>query len=159
MSEYDHTLIECAGRLEATPFALGVLTRYRIAPKCCRLLIPQIPFGWYELPLYGGMSMRRSRRIDVWRDGDQICVDAMFQHSAITPAGTRKAVHGYSLEVSADAHSLNLTLVLATPRILLFPECPSAVENTNRLIGVPLREFRAAELEHLPKTFGLNRYA
>jgi Protein of unknown function (DUF2889) len=120
---------------------------------------PADPFGWHELPLFGGMSMRRSRRIDVWRDGDQICVDAMFHDRAITPAGTREAVHGYSLEVSADAHSLNLTRVLATPRILLFPECPSSVENTNRLIGVPLRELRAAVLEHLPKTFGLNRYA
>jgi Protein of unknown function (DUF2889) len=115
---------------------------------------PADSFGWHELPLFGGMSMRRSRRIDVWRDGDQICVDAMFQDSASTPAGTRKAVHEYSLEVSANAHSLRLTRVHATPRILPFPECSSAVQNTDRLIGVPLRELRAAVLEHLPKTLG-----
>jgi hypothetical protein len=115
---------------------------------------PADSFGWHELPLFEGMSMRRSRRIDVWRDGDQICVDAMFQDSASTPAGTRKAVHEYSLEVSANAHSLRLTRVHATPRILPFPECPSAVQNTDRLIGMPLRELRAAVLEHLPKTLG-----
>ena len=118
MLEYDRTRIECAGRLETTPLALGILVRHRIASKCCRLLIPQIPL-----------------------------------------AATREAAHGYSLEVSADVHSLNLTRVLATPRIRLFRECPSAVENTNRLIGVPLRELRAAVLEHLLKTFGLHRYA
>ncbi|MFM0174785.1 DUF2889 domain-containing protein [Paraburkholderia sediminicola] len=115
---------------------------------------PADSFGWHELPLFEGVSMRRSRRIDVWRDGDQICVDAMFQDSASTPAGTRKAVHEYNLEVSANAHSLRLTRVHATPRILPFPECPSAVQNTDRLIGVPLRELRAAVLEHLPKTLG-----
>jgi hypothetical protein len=115
---------------------------------------PADSFSWHELPLFEGMSMRRSRRIDVWRDGDQICVDAMFQDSASTPAGTRKAVHEYSLEVSANAHSLRLTRVHATPRVLPFPECPSAVQNTDRLIGVPLRELRAAVLEHLPKTLG-----
>jgi len=92
--------------------------------------------------------MRRSRRIDVWRDGDQIRVDAMFQDSASTPSGTRKAIHEYSLEVSADARSLTLTRVHATPRILPFPECPAAAKNINRLLGVPLRYLRAAVREH-----------
>lgn len=115
---------------------------------------PADPSGWHELPVVEGVSMRRSRRIDVWRDGDQIHIDAMFQDSASTPSGTRKAVHEYSLEVSADARSLTLTRVHATPRILPFPECPSAAQNIYRLLGLPLRELRAAVLEHLPKTLG-----
>jgi hypothetical protein len=115
---------------------------------------PADPVGWHELPTFEGVSMRRSRRIDVWRDGDQIRIDAMFQDGASTPSGTRKAVHEYSLEVSADAHSLVLTRVHATPRILPFPECPWAAKNIDRLLGVPLRDLRAAVLERLPKTLG-----
>lgn len=115
---------------------------------------PADPLGWHELPAFEGMSMRRSRRIDVWCDGDQLRIDAMFQDSASTPSGTRKAVHEYSLDVVADLPSLTLTSVHATPRILPFPECPSAVQNTDRLLGVPLRDLRSAVLEHLPKTLG-----
>jgi Protein of unknown function (DUF2889) len=115
---------------------------------------PADPAGWHELPVIEGVSMRRSRRIDVWRNGDQIHIDAMFQDSASAPGGTRKAVHEYSLEVSADVRSLTLTRVHATPRILPFPECPSAAQNLDRLLGLPLRELRAAVLEQLPKTLG-----
>ena len=115
---------------------------------------PADPSGWHELPVIEGASMRRSRRIDVWRDGDQIHIDAMFQDSASTPSGTRKAVHEYSLEVTADARSLTLTRLHATPRVLPFPECPSAAHNLGRLLGLPLRELRVVVLEQLPKTLG-----
>lgn len=126
-------------------------------PNCADVLpltLSDDLLGWHALPQFEGMSMRRSRRIDVWRDGDEIRVDAMFQDSASTPAGTRKAVHEYSLEVGADARTSRLTRLLATPRILPYPECPAAAQNIDRLIGVPLSELRAAVLEHLPKTLG-----
>lgn len=115
---------------------------------------PDDPLGWHELPQFDGPTMRRARRIDVWRDGDEIRIDAMFQDSAGLPEGGRAAVHEYTLQARADATTLRLTGVHAQPRVLPYPECPSAVENLDRLLGAPLHELRAVVLERLPRTLG-----
>lgn len=115
---------------------------------------PDDPAGWHALPQIEGTTMRRARRIDVWREGRHIRVDAMFQDSASVPAGGRVAVHEYTLQAQADAATLRLTGVQAQPRILPYPECPSAVQHLDRLVGAPMRELRAVVLEQLPRTFG-----
>ena len=115
---------------------------------------PADPAGWHELPSTEGVTMRRARRIDVWRDTETIHVDAMFQDSASVPEGGRKAVHEYTLQAQIDAITLKLIGVQAQPRILPYPECPSAVGHLSRLIGAPVRELRALVLEQLPKSLG-----
>src|SRR5699024_2852902 len=58
---------------------------------------PDDPWSWHELEEHPPMAMRRSRRIDVWPDGDIIQVDAMFRDHCWEPDGTEIAVHEYGL--------------------------------------------------------------
>ena len=116
---------------------------------------PADPAGWHQLPTYDGTTMRRSRRIDVWRANDgAICIDAMFQDSASVPSGGRVAVHEYTLTAQADATTLRLTGVQAQPRILPYPECPGATRHLDLMLGAPLSDLRLAVLDRLPGTLG-----
>ena len=95
-------------------------------------------------------SMRRARRIDVWNMDGQIQIDAFFQDSAMTPGGVRVAVHEYCISASADQSDGRLTALFVDPRVLPFDECPNAVGNTSRVLGLPLSEFRSTVIPTLP---------
>ncbi|CAB4363953.1 unannotated protein [freshwater metagenome] len=118
------------------------------------LINPDDPHGWHDLAELPGLSMRRARRIDVWRDGDTIVIDSAFQDSAGDPHLDRVAVHEYRLQATADAATLTLQTVTPDPRILPFRECPSAKHTAASLIGTPLANLRLAVLENLGKTNG-----
>jgi hypothetical protein len=122
------------------------------------LVHPEEPEGWHDFPESPEMSMRRARRIDVWRErsgiGDVIRVDSSFQDSSGDPEFGRVAVHEYGLEAVIDAASGALTSVTADPRVLPFLECPGAVDNITRLVGLPVRELRSAVPELLGRTNG-----
>lgn len=112
------------------------------------------PWAWHEIGEPDGMAMRRLRRIDVWQEGGEIHVDAMFQDSSTTPDGGRDAVHEYSLTAVADARTAELLAVDATPRVLPYAECPLAVQNIGQVIGVRLEDLRAVVLERLAGVAG-----
>lgn len=114
---------------------------------------PDDPLGWHALPEAPGVHMRRARRIDVWRD-DVIRIDAGFQDSASVPGGGRVAIHEYTLEASADPVSGKIARLMATPRVLPFPECPGAVRNLIRIEGEPLAKLRTRVIDLLPGTLG-----
>lgn len=115
---------------------------------------PDDPAGWHELPtLVPQASLRRARRMDAWIDG-VMRVEAHFQDSALTPDGGRVAVHEYTLHADADPETLELLDVRADPRILPNPECPEAVDNIARLVGIPLPKLRSAALTELRGVLG-----
>lgn len=118
------------------------------------LINPDDPHGWHVLPTLPPLSMRRARRIDVWRDGDTITIDSAFQDTAGDPELDRIAVHEYRLEATADAETLTLQSVTADPRVLPFLECPSAKYSASSLVGTPLADLRLTVLERLGRTNG-----
>jgi hypothetical protein len=118
------------------------------------LLHPDDPDGWHHLPNLPPVSMRRARRIDVWREGDTILIDAAFQDSAGDPDFGRLAIHEYRLAATADAATMTLTSVSPDPRVLPFIECPLAVTTSGRVVGTPLAELRLAVPEKLHSTNG-----
>jgi len=118
------------------------------------LVHPEEPEGWHAFPESAEMSMRRARRIDVWREDDVIHADTSFQDSSGDPEFGRVAVHEYGLTATIDAVSGALTSVTADPRVLPFLECPGAVDNITRLVGRPARELRSAVPELLGRTNG-----
>lgn len=114
---------------------------------------PADPAGWHSLPHDDGMSMRRVRRIDVWRD-DLIRIDASFQDSGSVPDGGRVAVHEYTVRVTADPVALNVLSVDAVPHVLPHPECPAAVDNVAGVVGCPLPDLRRIVPKMLRRTAG-----
>ncbi len=114
------------------------------------------PYGWHELAELPPLSMRRARRIDVWRDATDgtIMIDSGFQDSAGNPDHGRVAVHEYVLRAAADPDTLLLTSVEPDPRILPFLSCPSAVQTAQVVVGTPLRDLRTTVLERLARTAG-----
>jgi hypothetical protein len=118
------------------------------------LVHPEEPQGWHEFPEGPEMSMRRARRIDVWVEGDEIRVDSSFQDSSGDPELGRVAVHEYGLVATADRATGVLTSVTADPRVLPLMECPGAVANIQRVVGIALPELRAKVPELLGRTNG-----
>jgi len=136
-----------------------------IGPDGKNLLIHQVqsvglltraddPLAWHKLQVETNEpSMRRVRRIDVWVD-EVIHIDSFFQDSCTTPHHGRVAVHEYCVTATADLETGILLSVTADPRILPFDACPQAASNVDRMIGIPLNEFREAVLDRLPGTLG-----
>lgn len=110
---------------------------------------PGDPEGWHEFPAVEGVSMRRARRIDVWRGPQAIHIDAAFQDSATRISGGRAALHEYRISAIADPATLELLSLVPEPRVLPFPECPGAVRNALALVGTPLPRIREAVLAEL----------
>jgi hypothetical protein len=114
---------------------------------------PADPEGWHELAEHRDVSMRRARRIDVWRDGD-IVIDSTFQDSASVPEGGRVAIHEYLLRVTVDPSTLKVKTAEADPRTVPYRECPTAVKNVGRMVGVPVKDLRQVVLLELRRTAG-----
>lgn len=110
---------------------------------------PADPGGWHDFPELPGVTMRRARRIDIWREGGLIRIDSAFQDSAPRPDCSRAALHEYRLEATVDPHSLELLSLEPEPRVLPFGECPGAVGNAKALVGSPLPTIREAVLSQL----------
>ena len=119
------------------------------------LINPDDPLGWHGLAIQDGVGMRRARRIDVWRDGEDLAIDVGFQDSGTSPDGPgRIAIHEYQVTARATGEPLTLTELNTRAHILPFPECPGAVANARRMLGAPLLDMRARVLETLPGTLG-----
>jgi len=115
---------------------------------------PEDPDSWHPMPEQTGPAMRRARRIDAWRDGDLVIVDAGFQDSGTSPAGGRRGVHEYRVHAEIDAATDTLLTLQALPLILPFAECPGASVKAARMVGRNVAEFRSAVLDILPGTLG-----
>jgi hypothetical protein len=110
------------------------------------------PLAWHHLDPAPAVAMRRARRIDVWRQDEELFIDAMFRDTCWDPDGTEMGVHEYSLEAAADARTGLVTAVRAEPRVLPFRECPGAAPNVGLIVGAPLSELRGAVLERIRAT-------
>ncbi len=110
---------------------------------------PADPEGWHEFPVSDGMSFRRARRIDVWRETSSIGIEASFQDSAARREGGRAALHEYVIRASMDPETLVITALEPEGRVLPFWECPGAINNARRVIGTPLPQIRDTVLAEL----------
>lgn len=115
---------------------------------------PDDALSWHILPVQQGPQKRRARRIDLWRDGDFIKVDAGFQDSGSNPDGGRTAIHEYRVYAEIDAETEKLVALQVLPLILPYRECPGAAVKATRLIGENVSAFRGVVLETLPSTLG-----
>ena len=105
-----------------------------VGPAAPRLERRGDPFSWHEVGRTPPGSMRRRRLIDV-RPGDQLEVFAMFRDSYTDPAGIETVLHEYTIDLTVDPGSLEVTGSTATPRTLPWTECPSAAQSAARIVG------------------------
>lgn len=118
------------------------------------LVHPEDPAGWHPLPEGNGPTMRRARRLDLWRDNGLIRIDAGFQDSGTTPTGARMAIHEYRVHAEVEPGTMRLVALQALPLILPYRECPGASIKATRLIGQNVADLREAVVEVLPGTLG-----
>ena len=100
---------------------------------------PDDPWAWHEL----------GRVVDVWRDADSIEVDAHYRDSVWGDHHTELSLHEYSLRATINPKSHALLSVAVMPRVLPFPECPSASQHATSLVGTMVDDFRASVNESL----------
>lgn len=115
---------------------------------------PEDPEGWHQMPPMRGVRFRRARRIDIWREGGVLKVDAGFQDSATNPGGERSAIHEYRVHAEVDPATGELVAMQALPLILPYAECPGASIKASRMVGRNLGQFREAVPEVLRATLG-----
>ena len=96
--------------------------------------------------------MRRARRIDVWAEGAELGIDAMFRDSCWDPDGAEVVVHEYQIAGVADRATGTLLSVDAVPRVLPYAECPGAAPNASWMAGTDLRTMRTEVLQRLRAT-------
>jgi hypothetical protein len=129
---------------------LGSQNSSRVVP----LPNPHDPQGWHDLPQLEGVNFRRARRIDVWREGEEIVAEAHFQDSASAPdGGDRWAIHEYLLTARIGPDGCVRSLD-ALPGTLPYAACRAAPTNNEVLIGTPVRALRDVVLERLKFTGG-----
>ena len=115
---------------------------------------PDDSASWHQMPAQQGPAARRARRLDIWREGGLIKVDAGFQDSGPNRAGGRTAVHEYRVLADIDEATGVLTALEAIPLVLPYAECPGAVRNTAVLIGRNVADFRETVAKTLLATLG-----
>ncbi len=118
------------------------------------LVHPDDPEGWHLLPEMPRVGTRRARFIDVCVDGDRLMIESGFQDSTGDPEHGRIGIHEYRLRATAALSSGRLETLDATPHILPFRECPSAVAASLSILDAPLADLRDVVLERLAKTNG-----
>jgi Protein of unknown function (DUF2889) len=96
--------------------------------------------AWHALPPLAVEHGRRMRRIDLWRDGEGIRVDAFFRDVNKEPDGGEVIVHEYALTALIDADTGRLDGIVAEPHVLPFDDCPFAAGHVGDLVGVPVTE-------------------
>jgi hypothetical protein len=152
------TVDVCTGFAQGSSALEAIATRRSGGPDRTEVLPlpnPEDPLGWHDMGAPPSEpTLRRSRRIDIWREGDLLRVDAGFQDSGNAPDGARVAVHEYRVEAAVEAETGLVRALQATPLILPFAECPGATLNIARLIGQPVAEFRLRVIDALPGPAG-----
>lgn len=130
-----------------THFGRGTFASHAVRPAGS-LGLESDSLAWHAFPPSPDVGMRRHRRIDVWRRDDELVVDAFFRDICWEPDGTQMALHEYTIDATVDARSQKLKSVLATPRVLPFPECKWAAPHVDQLVGADVTQFRT----HVQKT-------
>ena len=114
-----------------------------VGPPAPPLRVASDPLAWHEmaeLPVHG---MRRSRCLDLQRDGADLLLESWFRDSHVDAGGVEEVIHEYRVSVWVDAATLRVLEVATSPHVLPFVECPLAAGSGQRLVEVPVDKLRS----------------
>lgn len=145
----------CAGYASGTYAVTG---SWRQFPD---LIVPPLqsaddPHGFHQLAPDEARTVRRVRRIDVWRTAEGLGIDAMFQDSGVTLEGERVAIHEYRFFAEAREvdGAMALTHLDFVPGELPYEACRNAPLTANLIYGTALPDLRRRVLAELRGTLG-----
>jgi hypothetical protein len=115
---------------------------------------PADPVAWHEMKQVPFASVCRSRRLDLWRDGDEIVVDMHYRDTYLPNDQSAMAIHEYSLIARADGTSGTLINITTRAHALPWSDCDSIPASAEEVVGVRLGELDTAVRERLRGTAG-----
>lgn len=117
---------------------------------------PDDPFGFHALIETEDPNQWRLRRTDLWREADDLVVDAWFQDSSGVQGNAARRVifHEYGLIARFDTESLELRSIAVTPHVLPYVTCHAAPATATVLVGRLAGELRRHVLSQLRGTAG-----
>jgi hypothetical protein len=103
------------------------------------------PLGWHALGPMPPHTMRRWRRIDVWRPeaAGPLAVEAFFRDSHVDPEGLETVVHEYLVSADIEPGSYRFLSCRAELGVLPWAECPGALASASRVEGTTPHDLRA----------------
>lgn len=94
-----------------------------------------------EMPGLAPGMMRRQRVVDVTA-GEELLVRAMFRDTHVDEDGVGRVLHEYEVEAGVERRTSVFIRCDAVPRVLPWPECPSAAASAAQIVGSPVAEVR-----------------
>jgi hypothetical protein len=121
-------------------------------PPAPSLMAEQDPLAWHDMGPMARRSVRRVRRLDLWRDDAGLALEVYFRDSHLGGEGTEDVLHEYTLEVGLapvdDAgdgagdgavdgagNTVRVERIGVTAHTLPWPECPGATASAQRVVG------------------------
>ncbi len=132
-----------AGGLPTTRREAGLPMPFEAEPPIAPDLTRGDPLAWHDMGPLGARQSRRVRRLDLWREGRVLMVDAMFRDTTVDPDLSARVVHEYTLSARLDPSTLVVLEIEAQPRALPFPtDCPLAADSVQLIVGQPVGGLR-----------------
>ena len=104
-------------------------------PPAPSLASPDDPLAWHELAPMERRTVRRVRRLDLWRDAEALALEVYFRDSHLGPEGPEDVLHEYTVSARLSADELRIADVSAVAHTLPWPECPGALGSARRALG------------------------
>lgn len=122
------TMIGALDQTEIFPIPVG--------PEAPSLLTDDDPLAWHDLPPLDRRTVRRVRRLDLWRSGPhQLGLEVYFRDSHLGVDGPEDVLHEYTVTATLDAAELRFRTADAVAHTLPWPECPGALGSAARVVG------------------------
>lgn len=139
----------CSGWADGATM-IGTLDRTGVfpipeGPPAPPLLPADDPLAWHDAGPVERRTVRRVRRLDLWRSGPRVELEVYFRDSHLGREGPEDVLHEYTLSASLGPASdgtddLLVERVAVVAHTLPWPECPAATASVQRVAGLPVRE-------------------
>ena len=138
----------CSGWADGATM-IGTLDRTGIfpipeGPPAPSLMVDDDPLAWHDAGPVQRRTVRRVRRLDLWRDGAHLGLEVYFRDSHLGREGPEDVLHEYTLSAAlapaADGTGdLRVEEADVVAHTLPWPECPAATASVRRVVGLRVR--------------------
>jgi hypothetical protein len=116
-----------------------------VGPRAPRLERADDAEAWHAMGVLGPHTVRRRRRLDLYRPADSpeaARFDLHFRDSHADGERLETIMHEYTVTGTVDLAARRLGEVVARAQVLPWLECPGAVASAQRVAGMALDELR-----------------